>query len=145
MDRFFFCNGYALHLKIEKHKNIEKHWSFKICISKFSTCLKEEVSNSAHPIVSLIRLCAASIGLVPSLLWLAKLSHVTPMEFSLSGSQTQKNELNKPNHKYTNTQFPTGQEKRFSSSSSEFEGESQTLASGKGGSVLMARPYGYVS
>lgn len=67
------------------------------------------------------------------------------MEFSLSGSQTQKNELNKPNRKYTNTQFPTGQEKRFSSSSSEFEGESETLASGKGGSVLMARPYGYVS
>ncbi|XP_026637794.1 testis-expressed protein 48 [Microtus ochrogaster] len=36
-------------------------------------------------------------------------------------SQTQKNELNTPNRKYTNTQFPTGQEKRFSSSSSEFE------------------------
>ncbi|CAO2587831.1 Testis-expressed protein 48, partial [Lemmus lemmus] len=36
-------------------------------------------------------------------------------------SQSQKNELNKLNLKYTNAQFPTGQEKRISSSSSEFE------------------------
>ncbi|KAK7823447.1 hypothetical protein U0070_013796, partial [Myodes glareolus] len=43
-------------------------------------------------------------------------------KFSLSGSQSQKNELNKPNLKYTNAQFLTGQEKTFSSSSSEFEG-----------------------
>lgn len=71
------------------------------------------------------------------------------MEFSLSGSQSQKNELNRQNIKLTNAQYPNGQEKRYSSSSSDFEGESQskvlTLASGKGGSVLMARPYRYVS
>lgn len=72
---------------------------------------------------------------------------MTPMEFSLSGSQSQKNELNKQNPKHTNAQSFFGQEKRYSSSSSDFEGESQsevlTLASGKGGSVLMARSYGY--
>ncbi|XP_040613274.1 testis-expressed protein 48 isoform X2 [Mesocricetus auratus] len=36
-------------------------------------------------------------------------------------SQSQKNELNRQNPKHTNAQYPTGQERRYSSSSSDFE------------------------
>uniref|UniRef100_A0A8C2LCS1 Testis expressed 48 n=1 Tax=Cricetulus griseus TaxID=10029 RepID=A0A8C2LCS1_CRIGR len=36
-------------------------------------------------------------------------------------SQSQKNELNRQNIKLTNAQYPNGQEKRYSSSSSDFE------------------------
>ncbi|EGW06645.1 hypothetical protein I79_010248 [Cricetulus griseus] len=50
------------------------------------------------------------------------------MEFSLSGSQSQKNELNRQNIKLTNAQYPNGQEKRYSSSSSDFEGEARYLS-----------------
>lgn len=77
--------------------------------------------------------------------WLG-LPHVTPVEFSLSDLlKTEKTELCEQNLKRSNAQSIVAQEKNFSTTSSDFEGESQrkvlTVTPGKRVSVPMAGPY----